>query len=433
MTKSKIPNLRWWIVGLLFLSSVINYIDRQTLSILARTIQDDLRMTDVDYAAVVQLFLLAYTVTYLFAGRITDWLGTRVSLAAFIIWWSAANMLTGLARSTFSLGAFRFLLGIGEPGNYTASPKAVAEWFPPKERGLAIGIYTTGATIGATVAPPLIAWLATTYGWRGAFVFTGALGLLWVIPWLWLYRTPREHPRVTDAELALVEGDDARAETEDTAGETKHLTERRRWAVLLARRETWLLLLSRVLTDPVWYFYLFWFPKYLSDQRGLSLLEVGRIAWIVYLAADLGSLLGGWASGALIKRGMNTINARKRVMIAAACLLPLSPLVALAPSVYVALLVASIAAFAHLAWQVTLGVLIVDLYPQKLMATVFGVVAAGSGLGGLISTGIVGRLVTDYSYTPVFVLMGLLHPLALLLILSIRNSDATRKTVAQAV
>lgn len=436
MTKTKIPNLRWWIVGLLFLSSVINYVDRQTLSILARTIQDDLRMSDLDYAAVVQLFLIAYTVTYLFAGRITDWLGTRVSLAAFIFWWSVANMLTGLARSAFSLGAFRFLLGVGEPGNYTASPKAVAEWFPAKERGLAIGIYTTGATVGATVAPPLIAWLAMTYGWRAAFVFTGALGLLWVIPWLWLYRTPREHPRITDAELALIEADGgsaSRAGTEDAANRVEPLTERQRWATLLARRETWLLLLSRVLTDPVWYFYLFWFPKYLSDQRGLSLLEVGRIAWIVYLAADLGSLLGGWASGALIKRGMNTVTARKRVMIVAACLLPLSPLVALAPSVHIALLVASIAAFAHLAWQVTLGVLIVDLYPQRLLATVFGVVAAGSGLGGLISTGIVGRLVTDYSYTPVFVLMGVLHPLALLLILKVRNNVSTSTPASPAV
>ena len=437
MTKTKIPNLRWWIVGLLFLSSVINYIDRQTLSILARAIQNDLGMSDLDYAGVVQLFLIAYTVTYLFAGRITDWLGTRVSLAAFIIWWSVANMLTGLSRSAFSLGAFRFLLGIGEPGNYTASPKAVSEWFPPKERGLAIGIYTTGATIGATIAPPLIAFLATTYGWRAAFVTTGALGLLWVIPWLWLYHPPRQHPRITEAELATVEANDAvaaaRAEADGTASQINNLTERGRWALLLGRRETWLLLLSRVLTDPVWYFYLFWFPKYLSDQRGLSLLEVGRIAWIVYLAADIGSLLGGWASGALIKRGMNTISARKRVMIVAACLLPLSPLVALAPSIYVALFVASIAAFAHLAWQVTLGVLIVDLYPQRLIATVFGVVAAGSGFGGLVSTGIVGRLVTDYSYTPVFVLMGVLHPLALVLILKVRNTDPTRKMTVQAV
>ncbi|MGH9881092.1 MAG: MFS transporter, partial [Pyrinomonadaceae bacterium] len=203
MTQRKIPNLRWFIVGLLFISTVINYIDRQALSILARTIQNDLGMTDLDYATIVQAFLLAYTVTFIFAGRFTDWLGTRLSLAAFISWWSVANILTAFSRSTFSLGAFRFLLGVGEPGNYTAAPKAVSEWFPPKERGLAVGIYTTGATVGATIAPPVIALFATSYGWRATFVFTGVLGLIWLIPWLWLYRTPQKHPRITEKELAL--------------------------------------------------------------------------------------------------------------------------------------------------------------------------------------------------------------------------------------
>ncbi|MGH9838155.1 MAG: MFS transporter [Blastocatellia bacterium] len=174
----RIPALRWWIAGMLFLSTVINYVDRQTLSVLIPTIQQDLGMSDMDYARVVQAFLLAYTISYLFAGGITDWLGTRASMAIFIIWWSAANMLTGLARSTASLAFYRGLLGVGEPGNYTAAPKAVSEWFPPKERGTVIGLYTAGATIGATIAPPVIAFLALRHGWRAAFVFTGALGLL---------------------------------------------------------------------------------------------------------------------------------------------------------------------------------------------------------------------------------------------------------------
>jgi ACS family hexuronate transporter-like MFS transporter len=433
MSERKIPNLRWLIIAMLFISTVINYIDRQTLSILARTIQDDLAMSDISYARVVQAFLLAYTVTFIFAGRFTDWLGTRVSLAVFITWWSVANMLTAFSRSAFSLGAFRFLLGVGEPGNYTAAPKAVSEWFPARERGLAVGIYTTGATVGATVAPPLIALLATSYGWRATFVFTGLLGLMWVVPWLWLYRPPHQHPRITDQELALVDAE--RVSATSAAGVIADASEEReakRWAGLLRRRETWLLLMSRVLTDPVWYFYLFWFPKYLSDARGLSLAEVGRLVWVVYLAADIGSLIGGWASGAMIRRGVSIIPARRRVMLAAACLLPLSPLIAFVPSLYLALAIASVAACAHLAWQVTLGVMIVDLYPQRTVATIFGVIAAGSGLGGLISTGVVGRLVTDYSYVPVFALMGGLHPLALLLIWQIKTRRETPAEQAHA-
>jgi ACS family hexuronate transporter-like MFS transporter len=418
--KRTIPHLRWWITGLLFLSTVINYVDRQTLSVLARTIQNDLHMSDLEYSNVVQAFLLAYALSYLLSGRFTDWLGTRASLACFIVWWSVANMLTGLSRSVFSLGAFRFLLGIGEPGNYTAAPKALSEWFTPKERGLAYGIYTAGATIGATIAPPLIAWLATSYSWRSAFVFTGALGLLWVIPWLWLYRRPEEHPRITAEELALVPSSPKEDEAVKTSAD--HSTsEWQRWKGLLSRRETWLILLIRLMTDPVWYFYLFWFPKYLQDSRHLTLLEVGRIAWIVYLAADIGSVLGGVVSGILIKRGLLPVASRKRVMTVAACLLPLSPLVAFAPSTGLAILVAAIVALAHLTFQATGGALVVDLYPSKTIATAFGIIAAGSGLGGMISTNIVGRLVTNYSYTPVFILMGLLHPLALLLLWRVRE------------
>lgn len=421
-TESKaglIPHLRWWIIGLLFLSTVINYIDRQTLSILARTIQNDLGMSDLAYANVVQAFLLAYTMAYLLAGRVTDWLGTRLSLAAFIVWWSVANLLTALSRSAFSLGVFRFLLGVGEPGNYTAAPKAVSEWLLPRERGLAVGIYTAGATIGATVAPPLIAFLALHYGWRSAFVLTGTLGLLWVAPWLWLYRRPQEHPRITEAERRLI----AESQADERKAEPSQEREWQRWKRAFSYRETWLLMLSRMLTDPVWYFYLFWFPKYLQDGRGLTLGEVGKRAWVVYLAADIGSILGGLLSDALIRRGRRATPSRVRVMTMAACLLPLSPLVAYAPSAPAALLVASVIAFAHLTWQVTLTALAVDLFPRRSVATVFGIVAAGSGLGGLISTQIVGRLVTAYSYTPVFVLMGLLHPLALLLIRRIKEKS----------
>jgi MFS transporter, ACS family, hexuronate transporter len=404
----KIPHLRWWITGMLFLSTVINYMDRQNLSILARTIQDDLHISDLQYSYVVQAFLVAYTFAYLFAGRLTDYLGTRTAMACFVVWWSLADMLTSLSQGLRSLGFFRFLLGIGEPGNYTAAPKAVSEWFPPKERGLVIGIYTAGATLGATIAPPLIALLAAHFPWRAVFLFTGSLGLLWVLPWLWLYRRPEEHPRLTDEERAVI-GSDALSPADQMPLEG-------RWRSILSRRETWLLIVGRMITDPVWYFYLFWFPKYLTDARHLSIGELGRIAWLVYLAADLGCIAGGWFSGVLIRRGVPAVDSRIRIMTVAALLLPLSPLINSMSSPLLVVAIASVAAFAHLAWQISLSTLVIDLYPKALVGTVFGLVAAGSGLGGLISTNLVGRAVTYYSYAPLFVVMGVLHPIALLLI-----------------
>jgi ACS family hexuronate transporter-like MFS transporter len=409
-SRRQIANLRWWIVGLLFLSSVINYIDRQTLSVLARTIQDDLGLSDLDYARVVQGFLLTYTVSYLVSGRITDWLGTRVSMVAFITWWSLANIGTAFASSLLTLGLWRMLLGMGEPGNWTVGPKALSEWFQPRERGLAYGMFTMGATIGATVAPPLIAWLALSYSWRGAFVITGILGLLWIVPWLWLYHPPSAHPRLTDPERAMVPVGSAPGSGRPPRGEWAL------WRTLLTQSDTWLLLGSRVLTDPVWYFYLFWFPKYLTDTRGLSLLEVGRVAWVVYLAADVGALLGGWLSGRLIDRGHAPMTARKMVLRLAAVTILVGPLVAWAPSIPLVLICAGGVALAQLAWQVTIGALIVDRYPPASMATAFGIVAAGSGFGGMVSTGVVGYFVTHYSYVPVFVGMAALHPLALVLV-----------------
>lgn len=414
----RIPNLRWWIAGMLFLSTVINYMDRQNLSILARTIQDDLHITDLQYSYVVQAFLLAYTLSYLVAGRLTDYLGTRFAMAGFVVWWAIADMATSLSRGLVSLACFRFLLGVGEPGNYTAAPKAVSEWFLPKERGLVIGIYTAGATLGATLAPPLIAFLGSRFHWRAVFLFTGSLGLLWVIPWLWLYRRPEEHPRITEGEKQMLAG----GEAGEAAASV--MPPEGRWRYILKRRETWLLMVGRMITDPVWYFYLFWFPKYLSDARHLTLPQVGRIAWIVYLAADLGCILGGYFSGVLIKRGLTPVRSRLRVMGMAAVLLPLSPLINTAATPLMAVCIAGIAAFAHLSWQISLSTLVVDLYPKPLVGTVFGLVAAGSGFGGMISTNLVGRAVTYWSYAPVFLIMGFLHPVAYLMIACFRKKEA---------
>ena len=381
--------IRWAILALLFLSTVLNYVDRQTLSILATTVQADLHISDTGYAGIVQLFLIAYTLAYLGVGWVTDRLGPKLALALFVAWWSAANMLTGLVHSATQLGAARFLLGLGEAGNYVAAPKTVAERFPRQERGFAVGVYTAGAMVGATVAPPLIGWLALSHGWRAAFLATGGLGFAWLILWLLVYRGKAPAP-------------------EAEAGETGEAWPLRR---VLAHRAVWGLALARTLTDPVWYFYLFWFPKYLIDARGLTLLTVAATAWIVYLAADGGSILGGVASGRLVRRGTAAPVARLRLMGVAAALAPVGGLIALQPAVPFTYALVAIVAFAHMAFLVNLTTLAVDIFPQRQIGTIFGLIAAGSGLGGILSTGIVGQVAEGKDYAPLFVAMAVLHPL----------------------
>lgn len=411
---TKIPHLRWWIVSLIFLASVLNYIDRQTLSILAPTIQKELKLTNEDYASVINIFLVAYTVATLISGKIVDRLGVRVSLALFVGWWSVANILTGFARSVGSLGIFRGLLGLGEAGNWTAAPKAVSEWFPAKERGIAIGIYTLGATLGATIAPLLIVALASWHSWQAAFVVTGCAGLLWLVPWLWLYRRPQEHPRITDAERAMLAADAARAPDAGAAGEGWG-----KWWQLFGRREIWLLIFGRMLTDPVWYFFQFWFAKYLYDGRGLDQKQLS-ITWVVFLAADIGVLGGGWLSGLLIKRQQAPATSRLWVMLGCALLVPLAATIPFVDSIWLVLAVGMLAVLAHMAWLVNLSALVVDIVPKASVGFAFGIVATGSSLGGLMMNKAVGALVTDLSYAPAFHFMALLHPLAWVLLWQLR-------------
>jgi ACS family hexuronate transporter-like MFS transporter len=382
--------LRWVILAMLFAATVLNYVDRQTLSILASPLQKDLGIDDVAYARIVQYFLIAYAVSYFGAGWVTDKLGAKITLALFLGGWSLANIATGWVRNAAQLGLTRLMLGLGEPGVYTAGPKAIAEHFPPAERGLAVGVYTAGAMVGATIAPPLIALLALRYSWRAAFVITGAAGFVWLAIWLLVYRSPE-------------------------GTETNRMNEPIRWGPILRDRSVWGLALARLIADPVWYFYLFWFPKYLTDARGLGLIQVASLAWIVYLAADIGSVGGGLISGRLIRGGMAPVRSRVVAMGCAAALAPLGMLVAVHLAIGPTLALAALVACSHLIFQVNISALIVDLYPMRQMATVFGVIAAGSALGGFVSTHLVGRLVSSGAYDEVFLLMGMLHPLAWLI------------------
>lgn len=444
----KIRGLRWWIVVLVFLAAVLNYVDRQTLSALAPTVQADLGMDERDYANVVNLFLLAYTIAYLVSGKLVDKLGTRAGTAAFVIWWSLANMATAWVQGLRSMGACRFLLGLGEAGVWPAASKAVSEWFPSRERALAIGLYTMGAMVGAVLAPhiaiPLadfdyvanfpaaLAWFPNGTGWRIAFLVTGLAGFIWLLPWLLLYRKPRESMRVTAEELSYIE------DGEVPGGETEKPWT---WGRVLAYPPVWLLLLGRLLTDPVWYFYQFWFAKYLSSERGLAQAEL-TVTWQVYAAAGVGSLAGGWLSGWLVKRGVAPVRARLGVMFACAAIMPLSPLIVHATGLPMAMTLTICAVFAALAWLINISALVVDLVPQHSLGTAFGIVAAGSTLGGigmnlLVATMVAGpstkppgfldqavqavfgpllEAVAGRGYGPWFVAMAFLHPLALLLL-----------------
>ena len=402
----KLPGLRWWIVALLFLAAVLNYVDKNTLSLLAPTIQRDLGLTDQHYANIQNAFQLAYTIALLASGVIVDRLGPRLSLALFVGWWSLANAFTSQARSAIALGGFRFGLGLGEAGSWTASPKSVSEWFPAKERGLAIGIYTAGTPIGMTLAPLFIIWVANMWGWRSTFVVTGLLGLVWLAPWAFLYRPVKTHPFLSEAEREWISSGDT-AETEQANSEQKWT-----WLGALRRPEVWCLLLGRMLSDPVWFFYQNWYPKYLVSVRGLTQAGV-TITWVMFLAAGIGSLTGGWVAGRFIKRSGNAARVRLFVMLACALFMPFSPMVAYAPTPAWSLAFASIIVFAHLAWLTNISALVVDVVPKASLGAVFGMVAAGSSTGAILMNDLIAKLLKSYSYTPWFIIAACLHLLVI--------------------
>lgn len=397
--------LRWLIASLLFLATVINYIDRQTLSIVAGVLTTELGISNVEYANILTAFLVPYTLMYVVSGWLVDRWGTRLSLAAFMAWWSVANALHSLARGPWSLGAFRFLLGTGESGNFMAAEKAISEWFPAKERAFANGLVNAAAATGAILSPPLIAWVTLRFGWRVAFVATGLLGLVWLAAWLVFYYVPQKHPRISESEIGYI-----------LEGRPDEKTRKRvRYREFLRSRQTWGLLLARVLADPVWWFYLFWLPKYLQDVRHFTLAEVGLFAWMPYLSADFGSLTGGWLSGRLVRRGVPVLGARQRAMIPCAALMPLGISVSYLPSTSM-MAVICVVTFCHMAWKTNLMTMTNDVFPLRIVGSAAGVVGLGSGLAGAWSTPAVGRIVDAFSYDAVFWFMGFLHPLATLLV-----------------
>jgi ACS family hexuronate transporter-like MFS transporter len=404
---AKVRNLRWWIAALLFLSTFINYVDRQTLSVLAPVIQTELGISEIQYANILTGFLASYTVMYLGSGLLVDRWGARLALSVFIVWWSLANMSHAFVIGAFSLGVMRFLLGMGESGNFMAAFRAVSEWYPARERALVHGLIQGGAAIGAIVAPPLITAVLSSYGWRAAFIITGAMGFVWLAFWLLLYHPPGNHPHITDEERALL--------CTGAAGAQNNSETSAKWSTLLRHPQIWGLLVSRFLSDPVWWFYLFWLPKYLVNQRGFTMADVGKLAWIPYLAADLGAVFGGWLSGRLIASGKPVLRARLMVMLPLALLMPASLAIHRIESRNITLALICVVMFAHMAWKTNQNTLTNDIFPKRLIGATSGLLAFGTGLGGTLFTWLTGHVVASFGYGAIFVVMGVLHPISFLI------------------
>lgn len=394
-----IRNLRWWIGALLFASTVINYIDRQTLSVVAPYLKTEFRWTNSDFALLVIAFRVAYAVGQSVMGRVLDAVGTRRGLLFTVTGYSAAAALTATAVGLKSFMGFRFLLGFGEAANWPGAAKAVAEWFPKHERGWATALYDSGSAIGGAVAPALvISAYAWTGSWRPAFVLTGVLGLLWVTVWKRFYQSPESHPRISAEERAaiVIAKREERAASEGPSSETSSA------AGLLGRRETWAVIIGKSLTDPVWFFITDWFAIFLVS-RGFRLENTLAGFWIPFLAADFGNFFGGGFSSWLIRRGWDVLAARKLIIVVCGI-----GMTALIPAVHASSLVAiaslfAVSTFCYAAWSTMALALPGDLFPSGAVARVSGYSGTGAGLGTILSTLLIGHVADRYSFEPILI------------------------------
>src|SRR5215510_14241970 len=397
---------RWSVCALLFFAATVNYIDRQVIGILKPTLQDLYHWSEIDYSNIVFAFTAAYAIGLLLVGRIIDLLGVRKGFSLAVIVWSIAAMGHAMARSVLGFGAARFALGLGESRNFPASIKAVAEWFPKKERALATGIFNSGTNIGAVIAPLAVPWITVTYGWQWAFIATGALGFLWLIAWWALYPRPEEHSSLSKSELDYIQSDPP-----DPIVKVP-------FARLLPHRQTWAFAVAKFMTDPIWWVYLFWLPDFLHKRHGLGLKDFGWPLVVVYLLADVGSIGGGCLSSSLIKRGW-TINAgRKLAMLI--CALAVVPIVfaAQTSNLWVAVLLSGVAAAAHQGWSCNLFTTTSDMFPRRAVGSVVGIGGMAGALGGATLAVAIGYILetTGRNYSLIFFIAGIAYLFALLVI-----------------
>ena len=384
---------RWTICALLFVATTINYVDRQVLGILAPTLQRELHWTEADYGDIVSWFSFAYAFGFLIAGRVIDWIGVRRGLAIAVVAWSAAAIAHAFARTAAGFSVARAMLGMSESAIFPGSIKTVAEWFPQRERALATGIFNAGTNTGAILTPLLVPWIALKWGWQWAFVVTGALGLLWLVLWIPLYRNPpATGASVTDARVP--------------------------WVSLFGHRQTWAFIVGKLMADPVWWFYLYWLPKFLDAKYGVKLAQVAAPIIAVYLIADVGSVGGGWLSSALIKRGWSVNRARKVTMLSMALLIVPTTLASRAPSMWAAVLIVGVAAAAHQAWSANVYTLASDMFPKSAVGSVVGIGAFAGAMGGVVFQRVTGRVLqaNGSDYTPIFAVCGLAYVTAWVII-----------------
>ena len=371
-------------ISLAFWATVINYLDRQTLSVAAPVLREQFHMSNVEYSRVIFGFMLAYTIMNGASGAIIDRLGTRLGYALCMLWWSAAAVLHALARGAWSLGFFRFLLGMGEAGNWPAAIKVVAEWFPESERALACGLFNSGSSVGAILAPPVVAFLLIRFGWPSAFLAVGIAGFLWLAFWWPVYRTPEHAGHLAKKEMPVPV-----------------------WT-LFRTRFVWSFTLAKIFMDPVWYFYIFWFPEYLKRARHFDLAQIGEFAWIPFAVAGLGNLAGGWLCGVLLRRGWSVTAARKTTVTFFAILMTSAIPAVLTADVRLSIGFVSLAMLGYTGSLANMLSMPADVFPNHAVASVYGLASMGAGFGGMVFTLVTGWVVDHYSYTPVFIGFGLL-------------------------
>lgn len=411
-TGFKLAGLRWWIIGLIFFVTLINYIDRLTISVLAPVITKDLGLTNTEFGTITTWFLLAYTISQAVSGKFYDRVGNKIGFTFSVVLWSVAAISHAFASGITSLSIFRFILGFGEAGNFPGAAKVNAEWFPQRERALAQGIFNSGVALGSIVAPPLIIWLQLNYGWKTTFIATGALGFLWLIFWLILYKSREEHPWLTETEREIIESEEVQPENPQTEAAPSY-------ASLLGYKQTWAIVLARFLGDPVWWLYITWLPKYLYDARGFDLKQIGLFAWVPFVAAGLGSIFGGWLAGYFIGRGWSVDRARKVVIGFSSLLTPAGIVAAYTSDAMLALAMISVVLFGFQVWINNVQTLPSDFFPKTAVGSVAGLGGMGAGIGSMIFIFTTGWVVDSFSYVPILVAAGLLVPLGTMVLFAL--------------
>jgi MFS transporter, ACS family, hexuronate transporter len=398
-------NYRWIIVALLFFATTINYIDRQVLGILAPFLEKEIGWNELEYSYIVIAFQAAYAIGLLLVGRLIDKLGTKIGYCLALIGWSLAAMGHALAKTVVGFATARFTLGLSEAGNFPAAIKTVAEWFPKKERAFATGIFNSGSNVGAIVAPLAVPWLTLTYGWQMAFIATGAIGFTWIIFWLLFYDRPEKARRLKESELNYIQSDPP-----DPPAKI-------RWMSLLKYRQTWAFAIGKFLTDPVWWFYLYWVPKFLYSKHGITLDKIGLPLVVIYLMADVGSVGGGWLSSFFIKRGWTVNKGRKVAMLI--CAVAVTPII-LASQVsdlWMAVALLSLATAAHQGWSANLFTTTSDVFPRKAIGSVVGLGGMAGAIGGMVISYIAGMILEfTGSYIVLFIICGSIYLVAFVII-----------------